>query len=223
MFLPHTKIEKMLWQENSKRLIFGVDEAGRGPLAGPVVAGAGWINPKVIDEEFKGRELVRDSKTLSAKQRESIFKIINESENFQFGIGVVSNTVIDRINILSATFLAMRLAVDDLMEKTEKNKLQTDDNAQEMDVILLIDGNKKIPKIKTSQRIFPGGDRNVFSISVASICAKVWRDRLMDKYHKKYPLYGFDRHRGYGTKFHYEMIKKHGACQIHRESFNLGL
>jgi ribonuclease HII len=220
MFLPHIKIERMLWQEDPGRLVFGLDEAGRGPLAGPVVAGAGWVNPIIIAKKFKGRELIRDSKTLSAKQREEIFGIINESENFQFGIGIVSNTIIDQINILSATFLAMRLAVDELEVKINKLKKKNDIEADGK-IFLLIDGNKKIPKIKTSQRAFPGGDRNIFSISVASICAKVWRDRLMDEYHKKYPLYGFDRHRGYGTRLHYEMIKKHGVCQIHRESFNL--
>jgi len=221
MFLPHNKIEKALLQENANMIIFGIDEAGRGPLAGPVVAGAGWVNPEIIEKKFEGRELIRDSKALSEKQRERIFKVICQNNNFQFGIGVVSNIIIDKINILAATLLAMRLAVDELKDEIEKLKgLEALDNER---LILLIDGNKKIPKIKIPQKVFPGGDQNIFSISVASVCAKVHRDRLMDKFHKKYPVYGFNRHRGYGTKLHYAMIKKHGVCKIHRESFNLGI
>ena len=217
MFLPHTKIEKALLQESANRIIIGIDEAGRGPLAGPVVAAAAWINPVFFEKDFKENNLIRDSKTLSFRQRNKIFQIICQQEkDFIFGIGIVSNLIIDQINILNATFLAMRLALDDL-----KNKINADQ--KNLPFILLIDGNKKIPKITTPQKIFIGGDRDIFSISVASICAKVWRDELMEDFHKKYPAYGFNCHRGYGTKLHYEMIKKHGICKIHRESFHLGI
>ena len=220
MLLPHIKTETGLLQENPKKIIFGVDEAGRGPLAGPVVAGAGWINPQIIEKEFEGRGLIRDSKKLSALQRKKIFKLVSQNENFQFGIGVVENDLIDRVNILGATFLAMRFAVDELKKKIKGNF--PNDFLLEENLILLVDGNRKIPKIKTAQEVFKKGDQNIFSIALASICAKVWRDDLMEKHHQEYPVYGFDRHKGYGTKFHYEMIKKNGTCPIHRKSFRLG-
>lgn len=219
MILPHSKIEKGILQENKNSIILGVDEAGRGPLAGPVVAAAAWTRPEFLDEDFEEKKLIRDSKTLSHKQREEIFNFIKKEDSFAIGIGEVSHQKIDEINILNATLLAMRIAVDNLLEKllTEKILEKTSD------AVVLLDGNKKVKTLKLDQKVFPKGDRNIFSISLASICAKVYRDRLMDKYHKKYSQYGFNCHRGYGTKQHFESIKKNGLCPIHRKSFNLGL
>lgn len=240
MILPTTKIEQELLAKGSC-FVFGVDEAGRGPLAGPVVAGAAWVNPDVFDRDFRQRGLIRDSKTLSEKQREEIFCFLQSSEDFCLGIGEVSHAMIDRLNILNASLLAMRLAVENLIGRimnhesrimkhesqpetgqplAEKIKL-TDQNAKNMSnaICLLIDGNKKIPKIKHEQHLFCKGDRNVFSIAAASIAAKVHRDRLMQKYHKQFPCYGFDAHKGYGTRAHMEALQKNGPCKIHRRSF----
>lgn len=217
MILPGIKIEKELLAVED-RIVIGVDEVGRGPLAGPVVAGAIWINPEILEKDFVGRDLIRDSKLLSEKQREKIFQIIQQDDNFVFGIGEVSPMIIDRVNILNATFLAMRFALEDLLDKIRSVDNAVEDKSLE-NMVVLLDGNRKIPKVDFKQRVFPRGDRHIFSIAAASICAKVYRDRLMDDYHKKYPQYGFDRHKGYGTALHFECLKKFGPCDIHRRSF----
>ncbi len=207
MKFPDTKIEnEILNKKGGEVFIVGIDEVGRGPLAGPVVAAAAWVNPEFLDEKFELRNLIRDSKILSEKQREEIFCFMEENENFQFGIGEVSPKMIDKMNVLQASILAMKVAAEELMSK-------------ESEVHLLIDGNKKIPKIKGKQRVFVGGDANVFSIAAASIYAKVFRDRIMKEFHEEFPEYGFDKHKGYGTKLHLEALKKHGPCKIHRWSF----
>ena len=211
MILPDVKIEKRLI-ENGFLTAIGIDEAGRGPLAGPVIAAAVLVLPEMLDADFENRNLIRDSKTLSEAQREKIFTQVQGSEKIFMGIGEISHTVIDKVNILNATFYAMRLALDDLISKLSGDILQEK-------ICVLVDGNKKIPHVNYRQHTFPGGDQNIFSISLASICAKVHRDRLMDRYHEKYPLYGFDRHRGYGTQLHMDRIKEHGPCEIHRLSF----
>lgn len=209
MILPGVKIEKEL-ALGGAQMIIGIDEAGRGPLAGPVVAAAAWVHPGALDLEFKSRQLIRDSKSLSEKQREEIYKFLIENELFMIGIGEVSHVMIDRINILNATLLAMRLAVQDLLGNTKDS---------EKKICLVIDGNKKIPHAKHEQHLFPKGDRNIFSIAAASICAKVHRDAIMKKYHEKFPGYGFDKHKGYGTQLHMEQLQKNGPCRIHRKSF----
>ena len=213
MKLPKIKIEKDLHRKN-KNIVIGVDEAGRGPLAGPVVAGAVWVNPGILELKFENRDLIRDSKTLSSKQRSKIHDLLIENELFVTGIGEVSHQMIDRLNILGATMLAMRIATEEVIKKVAKQSKVNEEN-----VCILIDGNRKIPKIGFEQRIFSKGDRNIFSISAASIVAKVHRDEIMEKYHKKYPEYGFDSHKGYGTKFHMQQIQKIGPCEIHRKSF----
>jgi len=213
MILPKTTIEKELLGQN-KLIVIGVDEVGRGPLAGPVVAGAVWTNPGILDLEFKDRELIRDSKTLSEKQREKANEFLLGNELFTVGIGEVSHQMIDRLNILGATMLAMRIAAEEVIEK-----ISVREKFSQSDVCVLIDGNRKIPKVNFEQRIFSKGDRNIFSIAAASIVAKVHRDAIMKKYHKKFPQYGFDAHKGYGTKFHMEQIQKIGPCRIHRKSF----
>ena len=222
MRLPTWKVEEELIREN--QLAIGIDEAGRGPLAGPVVAVAVWIEPDFFhkasenSKEF-GKEqlnLIRDSKTLSAKQRERAFDFMIKNTNFHFGVGQCSPREIDRLNILGATFLAMRLAVDDLLDGLE-NKAEKDG----LEPVLLIDGNREIAKVPWRQKTFVGGDGLVFSIAAASIFAKVTRDKMMVDFHQKYPLYGFSRHKGYGTKAHYEALKELGPCFIHRRSFRL--
>jgi ribonuclease HII len=194
-------------------LIIGIDEAGRGPLAGPVVASAAVCRLAdfvITEDKIKDFELVRDSKKLSAKQREKVFDFIQE--NFWVGVGICNHETIDRINILEATYLAAKMAVSDLLKK-----MAIVPGASKM--MILFDGNKLIPNFSHEQRAIVGGDKIVKSISAASIVAKVTRDRMMLEMHEKYPQYGFDAHKGYGTKFHMEMIAKHGPCPIHRQSF----
>ncbi|MFA5925301.1 MAG: ribonuclease HII [Parcubacteria group bacterium] len=209
MILPSFDYEKKYWKEGA-RFIAGVDEAGRGPLAGPVVAGAVVIEPEIFEsiKDDSKYKLIRDSKTLSARQREKAYEMI--TGNFKWGVGWSSEETIDRINILQAAFLAMKKAISDVKRKI----------GNEMDV-LLIDGRGLVPNVSTRQENIVGGDKFVFSISAASIIAKVTRDRMMIELHEKFPAYGFAKHKGYGTKMHFEMIGKHGPCEIHRKSFKI--
>jgi ribonuclease HII len=177
--------------------ICGIDEAGRGPLAGPVVAAA-VVLPRNV--RLPG---ITDSKKLTAEQREG-FDAKIRSRALAVGVGIVDNVEIDRINILQATFRAMTEAVAGL-------KIEPD--------FLLIDGPYKLP-IQKEQKGIPQGDSLSISIAAASIIAKVHRDRLMCEFHKAFPEYGFDSHKGYGTARHYEAIRRHGPCPLHRVSFN---
>ncbi len=177
--------------------------------------------------------LVRDSKTLSHKQREKLFDFIHE--HFYVGVGICDHKTIDRMNILQASFLAMKKAIVSLMIEisnfqflppsrdpvkavTISNKI-TNSKSQNTKYIILLDGNKPIPNFSGEQKAIVNGDRLVKSISAASIIAKVTRDRIMLEMHKKYPHYHFHKHKGYGTKLHMKMLEKHGPCKIHRRSF----
>lgn len=192
----------------------GLDEAGRGPLAGPVIAAAITVrNFKFEILNFKSNKnlkFINDSKKLSEKQREYFYEILTNHPDIEWGIGKVSEKIIDKINILEATKLAMKKALGSAQGKL-KNKPD----------FLLIDGNFKI-KSKIPQKSIIRADEKVFSCCAAGIIAKVTRDHLMQKYHKKYPVYGFDRHKGYGTRAHFACLQKLGPCKIHRKSFNLG-
>jgi ribonuclease HII len=191
------------------RIIIGIDEAGRGPLAGPVVACAAALKnykPGIMNHE--NFNLVRDSKTLSEKQREKLYDFI--CENFHVGIGICDHETIDRINILEASFLAMKKSVTDLGLKIKIRDIRH---------VILLDGNKKIPNLSQEQKAIVNGDKYIKSISAASIIAKVTRDRIMREMHDKYPQYQFDRHKGYGTKLHMDSLQKYGPCKIHRKSF----
>jgi ribonuclease HII len=188
--------ERALWAQNIGR-IAGVDEAGRGPLAGPVVAAA-VIFPKefVIDG-------VNDSKKLSAKKREELFLVISQ-QALSVGVGIIDNDMIDRINILQATHLAMRKALENLVIKPD---------------FVLVDGNSFGHDTLHFQNII-GGDAKSFTIAAASIIAKVTRDKLMCELDVQFPQYGFARHKGYGTRQHIEAIRSYGLCEIHRKSFH---
>ena len=172
-----------------------MDEAGRGPLAGPVVASA------VIVRDFSFLSAVDDSKKLTAKKREAAFDEI--MGKCIVGIGVVETREIDRINILQASLKAMEIAVGKLGVLPD---------------CLLVDGNKT-PKLPIRQFAIVDGDALSFSIACASIVAKVTRDRMMDYYDDVYPEYGFKKHKGYGTRQHVEALKTKGPCEIHRKSF----
>jgi ribonuclease HII len=186
------KAEKM----TSIELIAGIDEAGRGPLAGPVVAAA------VILPQGHGIKGIKDSKKLSPKRREVLFAQI--CEQAQYGVGIISEQVIDEINILQATFQAMREAVANISVQPSR---------------LIIDGNMTIPNHHLPQTAIVNGDDTEEAISAASIIAKVTRDRLMLEMHEKYPKYEFAKHKGYGTPIHIAAIRQHGLCPIHRRSF----
>ncbi|MCF7845246.1 MAG: ribonuclease HII [Candidatus Pacebacteria bacterium] len=187
-----------------EKIIVGVDEAGRGPLAGPVVASA--VKIKKMDSYLKENRLnIRDSKKITLKRREELYEILTNHPEIEWGVGVVSEKIIDQINILQATKLAMQEAV-------EKISIEG--------CVLIIDGNFGV-NINHEQRSLPKADESVLECSMASVIAKVTRDRIMNNYHKKYAFYHFDKHKGYGTKLHREMILKHGPCDIHRQSFRL--
>lgn len=176
--------------------VCGVDEAGRGPLAGPVCAAA------VILPKGKIIEGVNDSKKLSEKKREALFETI-KTESVSYGIGWASVEEIEELNILNAAMLAMKRAVKELQVAAD---------------FAYIDGNK-VPELSIPCEAVVKGDANSMSIAAASILAKVSRDRLMIEYSKQYPEYMFEKHKGYGTKVHNEAILKYGPSPIHRMSF----
>ena len=191
--------ENTMWEiEDSLglRLICGVDEAGRGPLAGPVCAAA------VILPEHLHIPGLTDSKKLTDKKRRELFPLIQE-QAIAYGIGLASEAEIDEINILQATFLAMRRALDQLRVRPE---------------LALIDGNRETDfglPVKTVVK----GDSLSANIAAASVLAKVTRDNIMVELAENYPEYGFDIHKGYGTKAHYQALRAYGPCPIHRRSF----
>ena len=181
---------------NGYAVVCGVDEAGRGPLAGPVFAAA------VILPENYSHEILNDSKKLSEKKRDSVYDdIIRDA--VCYSVGIATEKEIDDINILNATFLAMKRAVDGLSIKPE---------------LAYIDGNQ-YPKTGVKEVTIVKGDSKCMSVAAASIIAKVSRDRYMLKVAEQYPEYEFTKHKGYGTKLHYEMIEKYGVSPVHRRTF----
>lgn len=189
--------EKKYWQKGYS-LVAGADEAGRGPLAGPVYAAA-VIFPK--DIEIEG---LTDSKKLSEKKRDYYFDVIREKA-IAYSIASVDEKTIDEINILNAAHLAFKKAVEGLDPKCE---------------IALIDGNS-MKNLPCPFELIVKGDQKSLTVAAASVLAKVSRDRFMDNIDKEYPEYQFAKHKGYGTKLHYEMLEKYGACPYHRQSFRL--
>lgn len=183
-------------RRNGYKCVAGIDEAGRGPLAGPVVA-ASVILPD--DLSVSG---IFDSKKISPKKRETLFDEIHRHA-VAVGVGIVEPADIDRINILQASLLAMAVSVQNLKSKPD---------------FLMIDGTFPI-SIELPQKTIPKGDSLSISIAAASIVAKVTRDRMMEQYAKIYPAFDFAKHKGYPTKAHKEAIREHGVCPIHRKSF----
>ena len=202
MIIPDFSREDKLFEKGYGD-IAGIDEAGRGPLAGPVVAAAVIFDNDKITIKGLIESGVRDSKTLTFKKKEFLYGAIIENCK-DWSVGIVAEEVIDEINILEASLLAMRTAVERLDVKPD---------------FLLIDGNHTIENYPADQTAIPSADQNIFSVSAASIIAKVTRDRILIDLDKKYPGYGFARHKGYGTKLHLEMLAKMGPCEIHRRSF----
>jgi len=190
------EIERSLWMQGVGS-IAGVDEAGRGPLAGPVVA-ASVIFPR--DVLIEG---VNDSKKISEKQREKLYDVIR-AQALTVGVGIVGHEVIDRINILQATILAMRKAIEEMKGKPD---------------FVIVDGNSFRHETLRFQNVI-GGDAKSFTIAAASIIAKVTRDRMMREFDHQYPNYGFAQHKGYGTQRHLDAIREFGLCEIHRKTFH---
>lgn len=201
MIVPDILLEESLWQKGFLH-VAGVDEAGKGPLAGPVTAGAVMIHTssQIVTS-------VRDSKLMTSKQREKAFAEICQKSS-SYGIGIVEAEEIDTLGIDVAVQKAMIMALT-MLEKNFGTSLS----------FVLVDGSKtKILPLFQSQRIKKGGLYH-YSIAAGSILAKVTRDRMMHEVAKVYPLYGFDRHVGYGTKRHIDIINQYGPCPIHRKSF----
>lgn len=184
-------------KEKGFQVVAGIDEAGRGPLAGPVVAASCII---ASDQLISG---IDDSKKLTPSKREELFQELTQNQDISYGIGIVSHQEIDSINIYEATKRAMRLSLQQLPRIPD---------------YLLVDGMELSYENIPCQKIVHG-DALSYTIAAASILAKVTRDRLMASYHEQWPEYGFDKHKGYGTRHHLEAIEKFGPCEIHRQTF----
>lgn len=194
------RLEQQLWQQGFKH-VAGVDEAGRGPLAGPVVAAA-----VILPEESLDDLAVQDSKQIQHAERQRLYlSILNRA--VAVGVGVATPRLIDSINILQATLMAMRQAVNELPVRPD---------------IVLVDGRSSIPNCTLPQRTIVKGDQQCRAIAAASIVAKVYRDRLMEQLHRHYPQYGFAENKGYPTVAHRAALRENGKCSVHRLSFGVG-
>ncbi len=192
------QIEEQIYNNNENiKYICGIDEAGRGPLAGPVVV-ASVILPR--DSMIEG---VNDSKKVSEKRREELYEKIIE-EAISYGVGIINHKEIDEINILNATKKGLTTSLKELKVKPD---------------VILVDALERIDTLGIPYKSIIKGDAKAYSISAASIIAKVTRDRIMRKWGEIYSKYGFEKHKGYGTKAHIEAIKENGLCPIHRRSF----
>ena len=206
---PTTKHETALIDAGHE-LIIGIDEVGAGCLAGPVVACAVGLGAEFFEKKWPEISGLRDSKMLSAKRREHFSELLLNNPLVTFAIGSASPEEIDKINILRATHLAMRRAIEELRIKNKelwKNE------------IVLVDGSRHISELSIPQQAIVGGDRRVFVIAAASVIAKVYRDKLMTEFDTQFPEYGLAIHKGYGTKAHCAAIREYGPCSIHRISF----
>ena len=193
--------EEKLYIEKKMKYICGIDEAGRGPLAGPVVVGA------VVMPRDSKIEWVNDSKKVTEKRREILYDKITE-EALAWGVGIISEKEIDEINILNATKMGLHLALGEVIEKLGKKP-----------DIVIVDSLKDIDTFQIPYQSIIKGDATRYSISCASIIAKVTRDRIMRQWNEIYPVYDFEKNKGYGTAEHIKALKDYGPCQIHRKSF----
>lgn len=214
MRLPDFKNE-LLHLKKGFHFVGGCDEAGLGPLAGPVVAAACVLDPLSIGTRRSKNSWyarVRDSKTISERERQILLTEILK-HTIAWGVGIVSEKYIDKHNIRRAGLLAMRRAVRNMRRKLTKGKSAR--------LLVFVDGNLKIPDLGTGveQKCVIKGDAKILSVSAASIIAKVHRDNIMHKLHKKFPGYNFGKHKGYGTRAHLAAIKKLGPSPIHRKTF----
>jgi len=199
--MPFSYLEKQAFKKGC-RTIAGIDEVGRGPLAGPIVSAVLAIRKDypLLIKKLK----IRDSKSLSKKQREEVFEMINKEPDLEWQVSAVWPKVIDRVNIFQATMSSWKRCLKRLNSQPD---------------FLFLDGNTNISNFKIDQRAIVKGDQKILVLALASIMAKVHRDRIMERFSKVYPEYGFNRHKGYGTKLHLARLNEFGPCQIHRKSF----
>ena len=209
MKLPRKTLEKKLFK-SGYRVIYAVDEVGMGCLAGPVVVCAMAFKKKFFNNKQVKLKGVADSKLLNAQQREKLAIELMKNKDIKFQISFCYPKTIDRINIYSAARKAMKRAVFKLSKLRLNLNLRT---------IVLVDGKTKIKGLDIEQMPVVKGDRKIFAIACASIIAKVHRDKMMTRYAKKYPNYGFEKHKGYGTKHHQAQLVSLGPSSIHRKSF----
>ena len=210
MRLPTKSLERKLFNQGYRKII-AVDEVGMGSLAGPVVVAAVQFNKRFFKKRHKNLHWLRDSKLLAPHQRENFVQELLKEKNLNYQIGYCYPKTIDRVNIYQAARLAMRRAIKKIQNAKLKNSR----------TIVLVDGKNKIKGLNLEQMPIIKGDRKIFSIACASLIAKVFRDKMMERYAKKFFRYGFEKHKGYGTKFHRMMLLKHGRSPIHRNSFHL--
>ncbi|OGN03637.1 MAG: ribonuclease HII [Candidatus Yanofskybacteria bacterium RIFCSPHIGHO2_01_FULL_43_42] len=208
MKLPHKTLERKLFN-SGYGYVFGVDEVGMGCLAGPVVVCAVVTTNHFYNKHHKKLCWLRESKLLLPHQREKFAKELLKEKDLVYAISSVSPRTIDKINIYQAARLGMKNAI---------KKLKPNFNLK---TIVLVDGKTRIKGVEYEQIPIVKGDRKVFAIACASIIAKVYRDKMMVRYAKKYPGYGFEKHKGYGTKHHQAQLASFGPCEIHRKSFAL--
>ncbi len=202
------KVEEELYNQKNLKAIAGIDEAGRGPLAGPVVVACALM-PR--DSMIEG---VNDSKKIAEKKREKLYELITE-EAISYGVGIIGQKEIDEINILQATKKGLTIAIKEMEEKLkQKPELEI-----EKPDAILVDALTKIDTDGIPYKSIIHGDAISYSISCASIIAKVTRDRIMRQWDEVYPEYGFAKHKGYGTAMHIQAIKEYGLCPLHRISF----
>tara|TARA_B100000745_G_scaffold194599_1_gene128039 strand:- start:5409 stop:6023 length:615 start_codon:yes stop_codon:yes gene_type:complete len=193
----------------STKYIIGIDEAGRGPVAGPVSVGAVCADVSAVIEHELFAKGIRDSKKLTAKQRDILFNWIHENSNLRHGVGLIGPDIIDTKGIVFATRLAMENAIEQVLPG----------GCSMDDVTILLDGGLYAPEIYKNQETIIKGDEKEVLIALASVMAKVSRDRDMERLGLEYPEYGFEGHKGYGTKAHYAALRENGMCQAHRRSF----
>lgn len=220
MRLPHKTLERKLFADGY-RYVIGIDEVGMGCLAGPVTACAVLFDKKFFVSRHPKLAGIRDSKLLLPHQREKFYKELLNNKGLRYQLASSSPTTIDKINIYQAARMAMRRAVRKLGYSVQGIgfKKQLDAERWMLKTIVLVDGKTKISGLDLPQQAIVKGDRKIFAIACASIIAKVTRDRIMTRFAKKYPDYGFEKHKGYGTQLHQAMLTKHGICAIHRKSF----
>ena len=233
---PRKTLEKNLFK-SGYRLIYAVDEVGMGCLAGPVVVCAVTMTNQFYNKHHKKLQGVRDSKLLQAKQRGVFSAELLKEKDLVYALAYSYPKTIDKLNIYNAARLAMKRAVlwlanpkSEILNPKQSPKIsnpksETVSNlvlrASDLKSIVLVDGRGKVPGLPMDQLAIVKGDRKVFAIACASIIAKVFRDKMMARYAQKYPGYGFEKHKGYGTKYHQARLIALGPCAIHRQSFRL--
>jgi len=219
--IPYKSLERELFKSGYK-FIISVDEVGVASLAGPVVTCAVLFSQDFYKKCHKKLNLLRESKLMNKNQREKYANILFKEGDLKYKITLANPKTIDRLNIYWAAKLAARRAIKNLIDKIKIDLIRKKGDSEKFrldDFIVIVDGKNKIEGVKLDQLPIVKGDRKVFAIACASLIAKVFRDKIMVNYAKRFPQYGFEKHKGYPTKLHIENLRKYGICKIHRKSF----